>query len=48
MINNFFVISSRVINRASTIDALEKFDNLGISNSCDCVNCHSCDNSCNR
>ena len=45
---NFFVSTSLVINRAPTAEAVEVLGSSVSGNSCECVNCHSCDNSCNR
>ena len=52
MIKDFFINPATVINRSPTDDAHKIFSEFvreyGGSNGCQCVNCRSCDNSCNK
>jgi hypothetical protein len=47
-VNQFFVKPAEVINRSSK--SVEHFDPVGrvSSGGCNCVNCRSCDNKCNK
>ncbi|MFZ2310815.1 MAG: hypothetical protein WAW11_04720 [Patescibacteria group bacterium] len=48
MISSFFVNSSSVVNRAPTVSASEMLNGVLAKGGCQCVNCVSCNNSCNK